>query len=237
MNLIKSLLIFISLFIFRVVSAQALVPVLKADTTIIERQDKQTKYRLRLTLIVNDPNFNPQTRHRLIDAYFTVYPKEIDRFNQHAVKDVVFCVDTAYKGVAATSNAYVRFNPQWFVKHPDDIDVVTHEVMHIVQAYGNNAVPGWLTEGIADYARYKFGIDNEKANWKLTAYSSSQNYTNAYRVTARFLAWVEMRKNKNVVDQMDKAMRLGQYNIDLWTKLTGETIEELWKEYGENPTI
>jgi len=59
--------------------------------------------------------------------------------------------------------------------------------MHIVQDYGQSTGPGWLTEGIADYARYKFGVNNPAAKWALPAYKSTQKYTDAYRVTARFL--------------------------------------------------
>jgi len=191
-----------------------------------------------LEFICNDKNFKPEIKQQLIDAFFKVYPPEIKRFNSGSAKHVIFDIDTAYKGVAATSNAHVRFNPVWFYKHPEDIDVVTHEVMHIVQSYGDNDVPGWLTEGIADYARYTFGVNNEKAGWKLPDYKAGQSYTNAYRITARFLVWTEKHKNApQLVIEMDKAMRLGSYTPGLWRKLTGKTIDDLWVEYIADPTI
>lgn len=193
---------------------------------------------LTLTYICNDKTFSLVTKQRLVDAFFKVYPPEVKRFNTYAATEVIFDVDTNYKGVAATSNAHVRFNPVWFVKHSEDIDVVTHEVMHIVQNYGGNHVPGWLTEGIADYARYTFGINNEAAGWKLTDYKPSQNYTNAYRITARFLVWTEKHKQQpNLVNQLDQAMRAGTYTPDLWKQLTGKTVDELWADYTADPTI
>jgi hypothetical protein len=123
------------------------------------------------------------------------------------------------------------------VKHPEDIDVVTHEVMHIVQAYGDNHVPGWLTEGIADYVRYKYGVNNTAAGWKLTDYKAGQSYTNAYRITARFLVWVEKNKNPETVNKMDSAMRAGKYTDGMWKQYCGKTVDELWQEYSANPVI
>ncbi len=195
-----------------------------------------TRDGLTLHFIRNVP-FSPVTQQRLIDAFFTVYPAEVKRFNPNAATEVTFMVDSGYKGVAATSHGLVRYNPEWFKKHPEDIDVVTHEVMHIVQNYRSNHVPGWLTEGIADYARYVFGINNEKSGWSLTAYKAGQNYTNAYRITARFLVWAEKNKKQGLVDSLDNNMRADTYGPELWKELTGKTVDELWQEYITNPVL
>jgi hypothetical protein len=202
-----------------------------------QKADTIKKDKLTLIFINKSPSFSPITRKRLIDAFFTVYPQEIKEYNKKSSMLVTFMIDPAYKGVAATSDDIVRFNPDWFVKHPEDIDVVTHEVMHIVQNYGGNEVPGWLTEGIADYARYEFGINNIPANWMLPDYKPTQSYTNAYRITARFLAWSVKRKNKKLVKKLDEAMRTNTYTPAIWMKLTGKTVDELWKEYSADPVI
>jgi hypothetical protein len=199
---------------------------------IIKKDGLTLEYRCNAT------DFSPAVKQELIDAFFKVYPLEIKRFNTASATYVIFDVDTAYKGVAATGNAHVRYNPEWFRKHPEDIDVVTHEVMHIVQNYGGKDVPGWLTEGIADYARYTFGINNEAAGWKLTDYKAGQSYTNAYRITARFLVWAEKHKQQpTLANQLDKAMRSGQYKPELWKQITGKTVDELWAEYITDPVI
>ncbi|HTI89046.1 MAG TPA: basic secretory protein-like protein, partial [Puia sp.] len=75
------------------------------------------------------------------------------------------------------------------------------------------------------------------SRWTLPNYKASQSYQNAYRVTARFLVWVEKTKNKKVVDKLDAALRDGTYKPDLWVKLTGKPVEELWKEYGAGPAL
>ena len=56
-------------------------------------------------------------------------------------------------------------------------------------------------------------------------------------MTARFLLWVEKNKDRKIVDQMDAALRDGTYKPELWVKLTGKTIDELWSEYGNNPAV
>lgn len=199
--------------------------------------DTTRKAGLTLVFTDNSGGIDAVVKQKLIDAFFKVYPEEMKRFNPNASREVIFAIDTAYKGVAATSGHYVRYNPAWFIKHPEDIDVVTHEVMHIVQAYGDNHVPGWLTEGIADYARNQYGVNNVAAGWKLTDYKAGQSYTNAYRITARFLVWVEKNKNPEIVNKIDSAMRAGTYTADMWKQLCGKTVDELWQDYSANPVI
>jgi hypothetical protein len=139
--------------------------------------------------------------------------------------------------VAATSDDRVVYNPRWFDKHPGDIDVVTHEVMHIVQAYGDTPGPWWITEGIADYVRFKYGVDNGGAGWSLPDVNEKQNYDNSYRVTARFFAWIVKNKDKDFVKKMDDIMRNHTYTDQSWVELTGKTPAALWEEYKTNPTI
>jgi hypothetical protein len=189
-----------------------------------------------LVIVSNDTSFNPVTKQRMIDAFFNVYPKEVERFNKQSLTKVIFFIDTAYKAVAETGNGMARINPQWMKFHPEDLDVVTHEVMHVVQSY-RSFDPGWLTEGIADYVRYVYGVNNKDGGWILPDYRPGQSYRNAYRVTARFLLWVEKNKYNKIVDDMDKAMRDGSYAPELWKKLTGKTVDELWSEYAQNPAI
>lgn len=206
------------------------------DTTGYHSSQTISRKNFTLVFINKDSSFSTETSQQMINAFFTVYPKEVKRFNKKALKKVTFIIDPEYKGVAATSNGIVRYNPDWMKKHPEDIDVVTHEAMHIVQDYAGKG-EGWLTEGIADYVRYKYGVNNEKGNWALPAYKEGQNYTNAYRVTARFLAWLKKNINKNIVDRLDSASRNGTYSTDTWKQLTGKTVDELWNAYTANPEL
>ncbi|KAA2244581.1 secretory protein [Chitinophaga agrisoli] len=189
-----------------------------------------------LVFINKDASFDKNVKQRMQDAFFTVYPRLAKTYNKRTLKTVTFMIDPAYDGVAATGNGVVRYNPEWLHKHPGDIDVVTHEVMHIVQAYPDSKGPGWLTEGIADYVRYVFGVDNKGAGWALPAYAPSQTYEQSYRVVARFLVWVE-NANRGAVKKLDATMRAGNYTPDIWQKTTGKTLDELWSSYGAHPEI
>ena len=201
------------------------------DSTVIN----QGKYTL--TFINHDPTFDPVLKQRMITTFFTVYPELAKAYNRKTAREVKMVIDTAYKGVAETDNGKVTISSRWMHLHPEDIDVITHEVMHIVQDYGNSTGPGWLTEGIADYARYKFGVNNAAAKWALPAYKSTQNYDNAYRITARFLLWMEEKIKPGIVETMDKQLREHTFTDDTWKRLTGKTVDELWKDYAANPAV
>lgn len=181
------------------------------------------------------------TREQLVNLFFKVYPEEVKTFNPNAPKKVTWHIDDlgGKVGVAGTATDQTWFNPKWFQEHPEDIDCATHELMHIVQAYGaRQDLPGWLTEGIADYVRYKFGVNNIRANWKLPEFDPNQSYSNGYRTTARFLVWLEQhKKDKSIVKDLNDAVREGTYSLKTWTKLTGESLDTLWKDYAGNPAV
>ncbi|MES2111577.1 MAG: basic secretory protein-like protein [Bacteroidota bacterium] len=191
----------------------------------------------KLTLTNNDTTLDTAELTRLVKTFFIVYPKLAAEYNPGTLKEVKMAVDTAYKGVAATADGKVTIASSWLHKRPEDIDVVTHEVMHIVQDYGESVGPGWLTEGIADYARNKLGVNNPAAKWSLPEFKPNQNYDNAYRVTARFLYWIEEKKKPGIVKELDSQMRKHTYTDNAWKQLTGKTVDELWKEYAANPAI
>tara|TARA_R110002050_G_scaffold286121_2_gene436327 strand:+ start:91023 stop:91715 length:693 start_codon:yes stop_codon:yes gene_type:complete len=167
----------------------------------------------------------------------TVYPELIRDFNKKARMDVTVKIDTTYDGVAYAHDGRVTVSSKWLYKKPEDLDLMTHEIMHIIQSYPNDAGPGWLTEGIADFVRYKYGVDNQAAGWYLPEFSQTQSYTNSYRITARFLVWISQNYNKKIVYKMDAKLRSKTYAPELWQKYTGLTIDELWTKYSKNPTL
>ncbi|WP_167605965.1 basic secretory protein-like protein [Maribellus sediminis] len=209
----------------------------KRSTQNIIDRESITQGQYTLIYINKDENFKSEIGQKLKETFFEVYPEMAREYNRKAAKKVVFVIDPAYDGVAATSNARVVFNPRWFDRSPNDIDVVTHEVMHIVQDYGNTPGPWWVTEGIADYVRYKYGVNNAAAGWSLPEVTDKQNYDNSYRISARFFVWIEQNKNKHFIKKMDRVMRKHTYEDEIWVKLTGKNPTELWQEYTLNPQI
>lgn len=184
----------------------------------------------------DNPSFDPNEKKRLVETFFTVYPKLVAAFNPEAPKNVRISVETRYKGVAATSNSTIHMSAIYMDRHPADIDVITHEATHVVQQY-KQYDPIWLVEGIADYARYKFGVDNADAGWSLPPYSSNQKYTDSYRVTARFLAWLEVHVAPGIVQKLDSALRASQYTPETWQQITGKSLDQLWQDYSKNPAL
>lgn len=191
---------------------------------------------LHLTIKCDDPTFDPKETERLAKTFFIVYPKMMAEYNPNSARQVLISIERRYHGVAATEGAHIHINPVWFHQHPEDIDVVTHEGMHIVQAY-KQWDPGWLREGIADYARHQFGVNNPAAHWNPPDYTSQQSYQDAYQVTARFLIWLEKHVKPGVVKVMDQSLRSGTYGPASWNKLTGKSVDELWADYGKNPAL
>ncbi len=197
----------------------------------IYRHDSVTKNGYTLVFTVKDENFSAVTQKRMTDAFFEVYPKLAAEYNTNTLKKVSFVVDPFYNGVAATSNGVVVYSPEWLKNNPEDIDVVTHEAMHIVQNYGGNRVPGWVTEGIADYVRYKFGINNPAAKWALPNWDAKHNYTNSYRITARFFNWIETKVKPGSMVALNQAARENKFSRDIWEQTTGKNLDELWAAY------
>jgi len=163
--------------------------------------------------------------------FFKVYPLEAAAYNPNSAHKVIFIIDPGYTGVAESWSDTVRFNPDYMLKFPADVDVVTHEVMHIVQEYGYSAGPSWLTEGIADYARYKYGVDNAGAKWTMPNYKQGQNYTNGYRITARFLIWIDENIKPGIVKDLNDRLYAHTFNDGTWKQVTGKSLEDLWEDY------
>jgi hypothetical protein len=193
-----------------------------------------------LVFINKNSAFNPVIKKELIETYFKVFPVLVSTFNDKTTHEVLFVTDTAYKGVAEASGNRILFSTNYMNAHPTDVDVVTHECMHLVQGYGYGSGPVWLTEGIADFIRYKYGVDNIGSKWFLPDFNAQQNekkYENSYRITARFFEWIDQKVKPGLIIQLDKELRNRTYNQDTWARLSGKTIDELWDDYAKNPEL
>ncbi|WDF70601.1 basic secretory protein-like protein [Sphingobacterium oryzagri] len=210
---------------------------LDKDIQVAVAVDTLTEGKYSLVFIDKAAGFDQAVKQRLIDTFFETYPRLAKKYNKQATPKVVFVMDPDYDGIAAAGGGVIRFNPAWFKKNPGDIDIVTHEGMHLVQAYPGGAGPGWITEGIADYVRFVEGVDNAGAKWTLPELKPEHHYENAYRITARFFFWIETKVKKGTMVKLDKAMREKKYTETFWEQQTGKTLDALWDSYKTNPTI
>ena len=116
----------------------------------------------------------------------------------------------------------------WVRSHPDDFGMMIHEMTHLIQAYPNSrSNPGWLVEGVADYIRW-WRYEPEAPRTKITA---NNKYTDAYRVTAYFLAYLTHKYDHGLVRTLDKAMKTRAYSDELFEKSTGKKLDALWAEF------
>jgi hypothetical protein len=187
-----------------------------------------------LTVADLDPANTPDIMvRRHIDEFFVVYPQMLSRFNTGATRSVRVTYDPDYDGVAYAdwANGRIVISSAWAASAPDDVDVITHEGFHIVQAYDNPNAPGWAIEGLADFARWRYGNHNAGSCWNMQRYQPGQNYTDAYGVTARFLLWIESDVRSTIATELDAALRGNQYSSSFWTTRTGRSVDALWAEY------
>ncbi len=142
----------------------------------------------------------------------------------------------AYTGVAATHGSKdgptIDVSAKYALAHPKDSGLIVHEMVHVVQAYHHRLQgTGWLTEGIADYVRW-IVFEPQNNHQKLTR--EKANPKGSYRTTAAFLNFVARKYDADLVPKLNAAMQDGTYTDDLFTKLTGKSIETLGGEWQES---
>lgn len=190
-----------------------------------------------LTLIDRAPDAPAEPKQALIDTFFKVYPTLVRTYNPEATRKITLLIDPDYTGVAEAGGGRIRVSSKWITERPRDFDLITHEAMHLVQAYPGGAGPGWITEGIADYVRHVHGVDNAGGGWSLPDLRPAHKMTDSYRVTARFFLWLETRIKPGIVRALDQAMRQKRYADGFWAEQTGQAIEELWQRYQADPGL
>jgi hypothetical protein len=132
------------------------------------------------------------------------------------------------EGVAHASRGRIVISAEWITKHPDDIGMVVHELIHILQAY-KHRVPGWVTEGIADYLRFFFYERNGERTCRVNP--EKAKYTDSYRVTGAFVDWIVISKDAGFIKRLNSACRNGNYTVDFFKESTGMTVDELWDDF------
>lgn len=152
--------------------------------------------------------------------------KEYDSPGHRPADAVTLFFKKGMDGVAYTARRRIVISSKWVTDHPDDLGMVIHELMHVVQAYPPSKA-GWLVEGIADYVRYIQFEPENKSKWRIGDKSS---YKDGYGVTASFLAWLE-KKHPGIVVKLNTALRTSKYEDALFEELAGKPLDDLWKDF------
>jgi hypothetical protein len=132
------------------------------------------------------------------------------------------------KGVAYTSGTTITINVGYLKNHTDDLGMVAHELVHVIQHYRGRGNPGWLVEGIADYMRY-FVVEPGAKNARFNPERSS--YKNGYQPAAAMLNYIEKQKGPGIVVKLNQIMREGKFKPDTFKEITGYEPDELWTDF------
>jgi len=158
-----------------------------------------------------------------LHAWFDGVNSLLESPNYEPVPAFSVTFDAEYDGVAYASGNRIVGSVNYYRTHQDDVGSMIHEMTHVIQKYNNCA--GWLTEGIADWVRYY----NFEPNRKPGKPGPDNHWTDGYGVSAYFLQWIQkLDEDRNMIYWANKDCREGTYNDDLWPRLTGSTLEQLW---------
>jgi len=153
----------------------------------------------------------------------------------------------SYRGVAATMGNRIECSPAWYRQNlkTEAIGSLVHELVHVVQQYGRSRrnggsrPPGWLTEGIPDYIRW-YLYEPESRGAEISPRNAARaRHDASYRVSANFLNWVIGKYDKDLIKELNTAMRDGHYSPEIWKERTGKPVDELateWKASLESGT-
>lgn len=108
---------------------------------------------------------------------------------------------------------------KYYRDHQDDVGSMIHEMAHVIQRYSKCA--GWVTEGIADWAR-RMHYEPIKPGKP----GPGDNYNSQ---PVFFLNWIN-EKYPNSLYSLNAECRQGSYEDDLFVKLTGKNPDQLWAD-------
>ncbi len=153
---------------------------------------------------------------------------ELGRDGYRPPRRIDLIVRADYRGVSGMSGTRIVASADHFRRHRDDDDgAILHETVHVAQGYRRGPRPSWLVEGISDYVRF-FKWEPEKLG---RIDPATARYDKGYRVTAAFLAYLVERYDREIVRRLNRALRAGEYDDDLFRQITGKTVHELDEEW------
>lgn len=172
-----------------------------------------------------------------------VYATLAENFNYGVMYDVVYSAapqdSAAYQVPGSNSlEKLIVMNADYFKANRTDLGTLTHELTHALQSYvdAKYTLPAsahggtWITEGIADVGRFFYDV----SSFSLPDYTNTQKYTDAYRVTARFFVWLDQNVDSTFLEQLQEGLKCEAYTAQLFVKITGKTVDELWQMYVES---
>ena len=132
------------------------------------------------------------------------------------------------EGIAFSDSNAITVSSHWIEKYPEDIGLIVHEAVHVVQLYPKFE-PGWITEGIADYIRWHL-YEKKPLDW-FPVGEDEKGYEAAYRITGGFFLWITLHKNADFMKILNTYMKKSEYKDSMFFQYTGKDLDALWLEY------
>lgn len=174
----------------------------------------------------------------LVEAWFPQITALLCTEGFAAPAEIRLVIQKELKVPAYTSGSTITINGKWITDHPDDLGMVVHELVHVVQRYpATHGRTGWLTEGIADWIRWwRYEPEYFATHGRPRIDPAKSKYTDSYRTTAYWLAWAAKKYDLRLVFELDRALRHGDDPLPVFTKTTGKDADALWAEFmAQNP--
>jgi len=192
------------------------------------------------------PDLTLWTEKELLPEIEKWYPKIVellpsDGFVPPQSMRLVF--SDAYDGVAATSGDRMIGSTVWFRRQlqREAKGAIVHELVHVAQQYsfwrgtrGARRAPGWVVEGIADYIRWHLYEPVGKRGGVGGRSPAEMRHDASYRETASFLAWLVNNGHPEIVGELNAVVREGKYSDEFWINATGDSIDELAKQWNNS---
>lgn len=217
------------------------ITIKNADLTIpqISPISPETDLLSYLTIIDKSKKLSAASKANIKKVFAKAYGKICEKFNYGTLYPVTIIIDPNEDDVAYTDcdQHTIVIGADYYLDNLEDYDLVTHELVHVAQCY-QASVPWWLTEGMADYGRYLFGLNNKSAGWRLPWYTSgTNNYSAGYKDCAAFLCYISDRFGEDVIDKLNYACKNDLYTPHIWKQLTGKTLPDLDAEYHNDTAL
>lgn len=169
----------------------------------------------------------------LVEKWFPTLTSWLSTESYKVPKEIKLTIKPEISAPAYTTGSEITINGKWITQHPEDLGMVIHELVHVIQSYpGYRGKPGWLVEGIADYIRWwRYEPEYFATRGRPKINPEKSKYTDAYRTTAYWLAYCAKKYDMSLVPALDKAMRDRKDPMPVFKELTGKDPDELWKEF------
>jgi hypothetical protein len=143
-------------------------------------------------------------------------------------RSISITIDPAYDGIAGLSASGITISADFIRGNPHDLPAaLIHEMAHVVQGYGDQPVPMWLVDGIADYIRFFRWSTGELGHIN----PDRAHYYGSYRITASFLKYLVDHYDATIVRKLNQACREGRYRDSLFKDITGKPVRMLGAEW------